>query len=111
MGEVAVPIFPPEWNLAVENQPLSSILVPGRGLEPPCLAAHPPQGCLYTNFNTRAGVYQMLPPDLTYSAATSSVWEGVPSTSVSPFWTLRWSTVRLRRIARLTSWAALRRMK
>lgn|GEM_PF-6965978 len=31
-------------------------MVPGRGLEPPHLAAHPPQGCVYTNFTTRAYV-------------------------------------------------------
>lgn len=30
--------------------------VPRRGLEPPRLAAHPPQGCLATNYNTWAGV-------------------------------------------------------
>jgi len=40
----------------VGSQPLSSILVPGRGLEPPCLSTLPPQGSLYTNFSTRAGV-------------------------------------------------------
>lgn len=29
-------------------------LVPGTGLEPARLTTHPPQGCLSTNFNTRA---------------------------------------------------------
>src|SRR3989339_1867977 len=32
------------------KKPLSSVLVPGRGLEPPHLAAYPPQGYVYTNF-------------------------------------------------------------
>ena len=36
------------------SEPLSSVLVRGRGLEPPHLTAHPPQGCLSTSFNTRA---------------------------------------------------------
>ena len=38
----------------VSKKPLSTILVRGRGLEPPHLTAHPPQGCLSTSFNTRA---------------------------------------------------------
>ena len=30
------------------------VMVRERGLEPPRLAAQPPQGCVYTNFTTRA---------------------------------------------------------
>ena len=44
----------------VSKKPLSTILVPERGLEPPHLAAHPPQGCVYTNFTTRALLYYRL---------------------------------------------------
>lgn len=36
-----------------------SVLVPRRGLEPPRLAAHPPQGCVYTNFTTWAFISLM----------------------------------------------------
>ena len=31
-------------------------MVPGRGLEPPCLTAQPPQDCVYTNFTIPAFV-------------------------------------------------------
>ena len=41
-------------RILASKKPMSSLMVRGRGLEPPHLAAHPPQGCLSTNFNTRA---------------------------------------------------------
>jgi hypothetical protein len=30
--------------------------VPGKGLEPPCLATHVPETCVSTNFTTRAAM-------------------------------------------------------
>ena len=41
-------------RISASSKPLSSLLVPGTGLEPACLSALPPQGSKSTNFSTRA---------------------------------------------------------
>jgi len=41
-------------RILVSKKPISSLLVPGTGLEPACLSALPPQGSKSTNFSTRA---------------------------------------------------------
>ncbi len=46
----------------------NSSAVPRRGLEPPHLSAHPPQGCVYTNFTTWAYVKYSNPKNsITYN--------------------------------------------
>ncbi len=43
----------------IKTYPVRKVnFVRGRGLEPPHLAAYPPQGYVYTNFTTRAFIYR-----------------------------------------------------
>ena len=41
-------------RISASKKPSSSILVPGRGIEPPWIAPHAPKACASTNFATRA---------------------------------------------------------